>query len=417
MGISPQNLQVIRASLPAVSGAIGEVTPLFYRSMFAAHPELERNLFNRGNQSQGEQQKALAGAIVAFATIRTGTDPERARSIISRIAHKHASLGITADQYAIVHKHLFDAIAEVLGAALTSEVAAAWDELYWDMGQCLVTEENRLYAEAGVAPGDVWRALTVVRRVQQSAETVTFELADAGGAPLPQHRPGQYISVQVPLPDGARQIRQYSLVGAPSAPNWEISVKALPSAVLGDGTTAPEGQVSHHLYRNVFEGDTLRVSIPFGDLVLDDGDSPVMLVSAGIGCTPMIGMLHHLADTGSTRPVSVLHADRSPSHHAHRAELTELVGRIPSAVLHRWYEDLGARSAAPTIASGRADVSGIGIEDGTTVYMCGPTPFMRSIRRSLIARSVPAESIHCEVFGPEAWDDADRGTALASASS
>ncbi|QDQ97775.1 globin domain-containing protein [Tomitella fengzijianii] len=417
MGISPQNLQVIRASLPAVAGAIGDVTPLFYRSMFAAHPELERDLFNRGNQSQGEQQKALAGAIAAYATIRTGTDPERAQSIISRIAHKHASLGITADQYAIVHKHLFGAIAEVLGDALTDDVAAAWDELYWDMGQCLVTEEDRLYAEAGVEPGDVWRELKVVRRVQQSAETVTFALAAGDGAALPQHRPGQYVSVQVQLPDGAQQIRQYSLVGAPRAPHWEISVKALPAVALADGVGTPEGEVSNHLYRNVFEGDTLRVSMPFGDLVLDDGDSPVMLVSAGIGCTPMIGMLHHLADTGSTRPVSVLHADRSPSHHAHRAEITELVGRIPSAKLHRWYEDLGARPAAPTVASGRADVSGIGIDQGTTVYMCGPMPFMRSMRRSLIARDVPADSIHCEVFGPEAWDDADRGTALASTAS
>src|SRR5699024_5645144 len=117
-------------------------------------------------------------------------------------------------------------------------------------------------------------------------------------------------------------------------------------------------------------------SIPFGDLVLDDGDSPVMLVSAGIGCTPMIGMLHHLADTGSTRPVSVLHADRSPSHHAHRAELTDLVGRLPDAVLHRWYEDLGARSTAPSVSRGRADLSRIDIADGTTVYMCGPMPFM-----------------------------------------
>lgn len=414
MALSPDSLQVIRESLPVVAGAIGEVTPLFYRSMFAAHPELERDLFNRGNQKQGEQQKALAGAIVAFASMQAGPQPERADAIISRIAHKHASLGITPDQYAIVHKYLFGALAEVLGDGLTDDVAAAWDELYWDMGGCLIGAEERLYAEAGVKPGDVWRELTVTRRIQQSAETVTFVLSAQDEAPLPRHRPGQYVSVQVPLPDGARQIRQYSLVGPPGAPQWEISVKAIPSRQT-DGR--PEGEVSNHLYRNVFEGDTLRVSIPFGDLVLDDGDSPVMLVSAGIGCTPMIGMLHHLADTGSTRPVSVLHADRSPSHHAHRAELTDLVGRLPDAVLHRWYEDLGARSTAPSVSRGRADLSRIDIADGTTVYMCGPMPFMRGLRQSLIARDVPAESIHCEVFGPEAWDDPARGTALAPATS
>lgn len=412
MGISPKNLEVVRATLPAVSAAIAEVTPLFYRRMFAAHPELERHLFNRGNQKQGEQQKALAGAIIAFAEIQAADEPAKAQAIISRIAHKHTSLGITADQYAIVHTHLFEALAEVLGDVLTDEIAAAWDELYWAMGELLVTEEDRLYAEAGVAPGDVWRALTVARRVQQSAETVTFRLTSADGTPLPAHRPGQYVSVQVELPDGARQIRQYSLVGPTTAPYWEISVKAIPAITGPDGTGVPEGEVSNHLYRNVFEGDAVRVSVPFGDLVLDEGDSPVMLISAGIGCTPMIGMLHHLADTGTTRPVSVLHADRSPSHHAHRAELAELVGRIPSARLHRWYEDLGSRGEAPAVHSGRADVSQVDIARDTTVYMCGPMPFMRAIRRSLLAREVPAERIRCEVFGPETWDDPARGTVL-----
>lgn len=237
-------------------------------------------------------------------------------------------------------------------------------------------------------------------------------LASVDASPLPRHRPGQYVSVQVPLSDGAHQIRQYSLVGAPSSPHWTISVKAVPAATLDDGTGIPEGEVSDHLYRNIFEGDVLRVSLPFGDLVLDDGDTPLLLVSAGIGCTPMIGMLHHLADTAATRSVSVLHADRSPAHHAHRTELAELVDRIPSAVLYRWYEDLGARSPEPTVHSGRADMSSIDIADDATVYMCGPMPFMRSIRCSLLDRGIPEGAIHYEVFGPEAWEIPGHGTAV-----
>ena len=106
MGISPQNLQVIRASLPAVAGAIGEVTPLFYRSMFAAHPELLSDLFNRGNQKQGAQQKALAASVATFAAQLVDPSAPDPVMMLDRIAHKHVSLGITPDQYQIVHDNL-----------------------------------------------------------------------------------------------------------------------------------------------------------------------------------------------------------------------------------------------------------------------------------------------------------------------
>src|SRR5699024_7403926 len=174
MSLDDTTLDLIRTTLPVVGGAIDRITPNFYRRMFAAHPELERDLFNRGNQKQGEQQKALAGAIAGYARLVTGPDPAAARPILARIAHKHASLGITADQYAIVHRLLFDAIGEVLADRLTAEIVAPWDALYWQMAEDLIAIENALYADAGLAPGQVWRELVVRRRSHQSADTVSF---------------------------------------------------------------------------------------------------------------------------------------------------------------------------------------------------------------------------------------------------
>ena len=116
------------------------------------------------------------------------------------------------------------------------------------------------------------------------------------------------------------------------------------------GRPHPAGEVSNFLFDNVFEGDDLDVTTPFGDLVLPEDDKPIFLASAGIGCTPMIGMLDHLAESGDARAISILHADRSPASHAHRRELETLVERIPSADVHRWYEDLGARQPLETIA-------------------------------------------------------------------
>ena len=401
--LSARSADVVRATLPVVGGAIGEITPIFYRRMFEAHPELERNLFNRGNQAQGDQQRALAGSIAAYATLlvsETAPDPS---DLLARVANKHASLGISADQYAIVHKHLFEAIVEVLGDAVTPEVAAAWDEVYWHMANTLISMEKDLYADAGVAPDDVWRQLVVRRRTQESPDTVSFVLAAPDGAKLPAARPGQYVSVAVTLPDGARQIRQYSLTRAPEQREWGISVKAIGEMPSDGGSVFPPGEVSNFLHHNVFEGDELTVSPPFGDLVLEDGPEPLLLVSAGIGCTPIIGMLHYLARTSTDRPVTVLHADRSPARHAHRQELADLVARLPGSAVHHWYEDLGTRPASDTTKLGLIDLGGIDVPSDAQVYLCGPLPFMESVRRALVERDVPEKNVHYEVFGPDTW--------------
>ena len=399
--LSTRFTTVVKATLPVIGAAIGDITPIFYKRMFAAHPELERDLFNRGNQAQGDQQSALAGAIAAYATLLVAENGRDPVVVLARIAHKHASLGIKEDQYPIVYEHLFAAIGEVLGDALTPEVASAWDEVYWHMADALVAIEKGLYAELGVADGDVWRTLVVRRRLQESPDTVSFALGTPDGSPLPQGRPGQYLSVQVTLPDGARQIRQYSLTHAPEPSACGFSVKAVPASRNDDGTLVPAGEVSNFLHHNLFEGDEIRVSAPCGDLVIEDSDAPLVLISAGIGITPIIGILHYLAGTGSSRNVMVLHADRSPARHAHRQELKDLVGALPAATLHRWYEDLGARPTRDALRAGRVDLGAIEIPAHAQVYLCGPLPFMESVRGTLIEQHVHEADIHHEIFGPD----------------
>ena len=401
--LSSKSATVVKATLPVIGAAIGDITPVFYKRMFAAHPELERDLFNRGNQAQGDQQSALAGAIAAYATLLVAEDGRDPVEVLARIAHKHASLGIAEDQYPIVHEHLFAAIVEVLGDAVTPEVAGAWDEVYWHMAGALVTIEKRLYADADLASGDVWRTLVLRRRVQESPDTVSFVLGTADGSVLPTARPGQYVSFQVTLPDGARQIRQYSLTGATEPSEWGISIKAVPIGRDADGAEIPAGEVSNFLHHNLFEGDEIRASAPFGELVLEDSTRPLVLISAGIGATPIIGILHYLAGTGSAREVLVLHADRSPARHAHRQELKELVASMPAASLHRWYEDLGVRPARDVLQAGRVDLATVQIPAGAEVYLCGPLPFMESVRASLLEQDVDEADIHYEVFGPDKW--------------
>lgn len=321
--------------------------------------------------------------------------------LLGRIAHKHASLGVTAEQYGTVHEHLFAAIADVLGEAVTPEVAAAWDEVYWLMANALIALEKRLYEERG---GAEWREWEVVARVEETADVATFRLRPADGRPAPGFRAGQYVSVQVELTDGARQIRQYSLSAAPGSPVRQISVKRV------RGGTAPDGEVSNHLHARVRAGDRLRLSAPYGDLVLGDTDTdtgtgtgtPLLLASAGIGVTPMVALLGELADTGYQGPVLVVHGDRSPAEHALRADHEAYAKKLAHASVHFWYET-HADADEESHRTGLVDLTGIAVPRGTRAYLCGPLPFMRAVRAQLIEKGAAPADIHYEVFGPDLW--------------
>ncbi|MEU4874362.1 globin domain-containing protein [Streptomyces sp. NPDC021608] len=399
--LSAPSVPIVRATLATVGASLDAITELFYRRLFEEHPDLLRNLFNRTNQAGGTQRRALAGAVAAFATVLVERPGERPDAVLGRIAHKHASLGVTADQYTVVGRHLMGAVADVLGDAVTPEVAAAWDEVYWLMANALIALEARLYAGARVDDGQVWREMEIAERTEESVDAASFVLRRPDGLPTEPFAPGQYVGVQVELPDGARQIRQYSLSAAPGHKTWRITVKRERSA---DGSL-PEGEVSTWLHTHARPGHVLRVSLPFGDLVLPRDDSPLLLASAGIGITPLLSMLDHLGDVSPNRPVTVVHADRSPAHHAHRHEQAELAERLPHSTVHVWYEagagDVG--ESGVHVHEGRADLGGLALPRDTTAYLCGPLPFMRAVRGDLLARGLSPAAVHYEVFGPDLW--------------
>ncbi|MFE3878952.1 globin domain-containing protein [Kitasatospora sp. NPDC059146] len=389
--LSAKSAEVVEATLPVVGGAIGDITPRFYDRLFAAHPELLRDLFNRGNQANGTQREALAGSIAAFASALIAHPDQRPDAMLARIAHKHVSVGIESAQYKIVREHLFAAIVEVLGEAVTPEVAAAWDEVYWLMANALIAIEDRLRAEAaaGGDPADLWRPYTVIARHQETSTVTSYLVRPADGRPAPASRPGQYVSVRTRLADGAHQIRQYSLSGGADGA-LRFSVKR-----------EPGGEVSGHLHDHLHAGDTVELAPPLGDISLADGDGPVLLASAGIGNTPMTAMLDHLAATGSTRRIVSVHGDRDQLSHAFRADLEQLTARLADADAHVFYEQpLGDWPAERT---GLVDLSTVEVPAGTTAYLCGPLPFLRAVRGQLLAAGVPAADIHYEVFGPDLW--------------
>ncbi|WP_130840896.1 globin domain-containing protein [Corynebacterium neomassiliense] len=384
--LTPAHEATVRATLPVIGAHINEITPVFYRRMFAAHPELLRDTFNRGNQRSGEQQKALAASVATFASMLVDPDAPDPVDMLSRIAHKHVSLGVVADQYQIVHDHLFAAIVEVLGDAVTPEVAEAWEQVYQLMAGVLVGEESALYGTAGVEPGDVFRdAVLVARRDLTDVVTeFTFEVPDAPGA-FAAAQPGQYTSLGVRLGDGARQLRQYSLV------NWD-----------GRGFTVAvqrDGEVSGALLDTIEVGDRVDATLPAGDLVLGDDDTvPVVLVSSGIGSTPMTGMLAALVAGAGARDVTVIHSDRSPDSFAQGAVTVGLLDALESqgSTVRRYFSWTGR---GQRVVLGTRDIPA-----GADWYLCGGNGFLQDVRAQLadLPELCPA-GIHFELFSPNDW--------------
>jgi nitric oxide dioxygenase len=191
------------------------------------------------------------------------------------------------------------------------------------------------------------------------------------------------------MPDGVHQIRQYTVSGHDGDGLRRITVKRV--------RDVPEGEVSNLLHATAREGDELSLSAPYGDVTLAGGDAPLVLASAGIGCTPMVAMLQHLAAGGSDRRVLLLHADRSSADHALRHDMAELADALPNAGHVFWYERRG--DGRP----GLMDLADVEIPQGAVAYLCGPLPFMRHARTQLLAGGVAARDIHYEVFGPDLW--------------
>ena len=395
-GLDPAHADVIRATLPLVGANIDTITTNFYARMFEARPELLRNLFNRGNQAQGAQQRALAASIATYAAHLVDPDLPHPEQLLSRIGHKHASLGITADQYSIVHEHLFAAIVEVLGAeTVTADVAEAWDRVYWSMADTLIDLERRLYEESGVEAGQVFHRATVTKRVDDPSGAVVISVAGHWAA-ASSRQPGQYVSVGVTLPDGARQIRQYSLITDGDAEELTFAVK--PVAASGG---CPAGEVSSWIAMCLRPGDVIDVSLPFGDLPTDEiGSGPVVLISAGIGITPMNGILEHLRGRAARCEVLVLHADRSPATHPLRERQRQLVDGLPGAELEVWYSE---PEDAPGTRHGLMDLTGVELPLHASFYVCGSNGFVQAVRTQLAERGVDPARVHCELFAPDEW--------------
>jgi ferredoxin-NADP reductase/MOSC domain-containing protein YiiM/ferredoxin len=256
---------------------------------------------------------------------------------------------------------------------------------------------------AGLGPGAsaplAWRGfrpLLVVTSREESADVRSFEFAAEDGSPLPPALPGQYIIVRVrPNPDAPAVTRNYSLCGPPGNPNYRIGVKN------------EHGLASGFLHQSVRAGGHVEVSAPRGAFTLAAGATPVVLMSAGVGVTPMLAMLHAAAAMAGVTPRQVwwLHSARDRAHHSFAQEADDLLAALPAS--HRCV--VNSRPAPGDRAGRDFDRPGhlspqllqeIGVPRDADFYLCGPSSFLEDLQKGLAALGIPRSRIHVEVFGP-----------------
>jgi nitric oxide dioxygenase len=393
--ISEASRPYIDASVPVLREHGLTITKLFYSNMLGAHPELTR-IFNMGNQASGAQQQSLASAVFAYAA-NIG-NPGALGPVVNRIVHKHVSIGIRAEHYPIVGQHLLGAISATLGDAATPALLDAWKEAYNSLAKLLISAEAEMYSTAGIQPGET-RPMRVTEVTRESSNVLSIRFVPADGQPLAAFKPGQYVSVALDLPGGRHQLRQYSLSDKPGIDSFRISVKREDAQ---DAT--PAGEVSNWLHANVQVGTTLQVSHPFGEFTPDtESDQPVVLLSAGVGVTPMVSAIKRIAEVNPQRRVVFAHAARDAGHHALRAEVEALKAVMPNLSVATFHEDA---QGAPDVIEGRMDVARLPAWPlaEANVYLCGPLKFMQAQWLALLDAGVPAPRLHREVFGPDLLD-------------
>lgn len=392
--LSERTIALVKATVPALEAHGLDIVHEMYARMFR-NPDI-RDLFNQSHHGRSDAQpRALTGAILAYAA-----NIENLAALapaVERIAQKHVGLQILPEHYPHVADALLGAIKAVLGEVATDEILAAWGEAYWFLANILIAREERIYREHADGEGgwNGWRDF-VVEAVQPESEVITsFVLRPADGGRVLRHKPGQYLTFWLEIPGQSPVKRNYSLSAAANGETYRISVKR-----------EPHGLASGWLHDHAAPGTVLKVAAPAGEFFLNDNaDRPVVLLSGGVGLTPMVAMLESIVREQPELAVHYIHGTQHGGTHALGGQVRALAEGRPNVRVTNFYESpregdaagrdyhheglIGAEWLAAETPTGEADY-----------YLCGPRAFLRTFVAALSLAGVPSERIHYEFFGP-----------------
>lgn len=390
--LDTNTIALVKSTIPLLENVGVEITDHFYKRLFSHNPEL-KDIFNLSNQATGRQQFALFSAVAMYA--KHIDDLDALGELVERVAQKHTSFDIQPDQYQIVGHHLIETLREMAPNEFTDDIAEAWIKAYGLLANVLIGREKEIYTEDVNKIGG-WtgpRLFNVVDKTKESELVTSFIFAPADGGDIASYKPGQYIAVKLKPENSAHvEIRQYSLSDKYNGETYRISVKKefLPR----------QGIVSNHLHNNVQVGDQIELMPPAGNFFLDHIDKPTILISAGVGITPMMAMLETLIANQTQQPILFLHANRNKKLHSYDERVKSIAKQYVNINYYYWYSETNDDENA---LDGYMNLNRLDFEipfNEGHFYVCGRLEFMRSIKHQLLALNVSPDQIHYEVFGP-----------------
>jgi nitric oxide dioxygenase len=391
--LSAQTIALVKATVPALEAHGLDVVREMYARMFR-NAEI-RDLFNQSHQGDaGSQPRALTAAILAYAA-----NIENLAALapaVERIAQKHVGLQILPEHYPHVGEALLGAIKAVLGEAATDDILSAWGEAYWFLANILIAREGRIYHEVENADGGWigWRDFIVEEVIRESCVISSFILRPADAKSVIRHKPGQFLTFWLDIPGHPPVKRNYSISSAANGATYRISVKR-----------EPMGLASGWLHESATPGTRLKVAPPAGEFFLPASiERPVVLLSGGVGLTPMVAMLETLAEHPGVT-VQYIHGTHDRETHAMRMQVRELASRSRKIQVIDFHQT----PLPDEIVGVDFDHAGIITDDWLVAhtpvdeadyYVCGPRPFLRATVATLSLAGVPSNRIHYEFFGP-----------------
>ena len=385
---SPKTLEIVKATVPVLEEHGTAITTVFYKNMFNEHPEL-LDIFNETNQKLGRQQTALAMTVLAAA--KHLEHLEVLLPQVTQISHKHRALQILPEHYPIVGHHLLGAIKEVLGDAANDDIIEAWTEAYDEIANVFIQLEKTMYEQ------EMWEGFApfrITEKVEAATDIAAFTVVpvndDIDLSKL-NLTAGQYITVKTDPEDSDHiALRHYSLYSA-------TSDKGIQFAVRRDNRNEHHGLVSNYLHDHVDVGDTILLSAPAGDFELNQdliqqNDIPLVLVSAGVGVTPILSMLEAQVYANPKRPIVWVYACQNKEHHAFDSKVNELLAAAENVEKHIFYFESGQILDEAWLAN---------LPKPADIYVCGSMMFMESIIDGLVALDHGVDSVHYEPFGPK----------------
>ncbi|NMP81742.1 NO-inducible flavohemoprotein [Pseudoalteromonas arctica] len=388
--LSDKTIEIVKSTVPLLAQAGTVVTDHFYKRLFSHNPEL-KNIFNMANQDTGRQQFALFNALAAYA--QNIDNLAVLKEALTRINHKHTSLNILPEHYPIVGAHLIGTLKELIPEQFTPDVEYAWREAYGVLADICITEEAALYEHSKNKHGG-WagtRQFEITNKQAESELVTSFTLTPVDGEAVITHKPGQYLGIKV-KPEGAEyeEIRQYSISQKSNAKNYRISVKK--------ELQPKPGMVSNYLH-SLEQGTIVELYPPAGDFFLRNNTNPAVLISAGVGQTPMLAMLETLLSDNSNQEIMYLHACENTQQHSFLKYLNELNAVYNRLQTMTWFNQATEGADFTGLMNLNAVQAQLPLSNGD-FYLCGPAGFMAFIKNQLLELGVKNEQIHYEVFGP-----------------